>query len=175
MANEMKRIRFSSFAREGAALTPFLKGESIIPRQNTIVKRLMDEARLLILEENLSNDTFQDGRPTGRDTDQYKLTEEQIKKQEAVDDAYELNISEILADNIAAYLIDPKKYKSIAPTTAKFLQDTLNNKPSSKFVKFYANPIATVLAVIMSALALDDREDEMPEGALQLGQGALSA
>ncbi len=175
MANEMKRIRFSSFAREGAALTPFLKGESIIPRQNTIVKRLMDEARLLILEENLSNDTFLDGRPTGRDTDQYKLTEEQIKKQEAVDDAYELNISEILADNIAAYLIDPKKYKSIAPTTAKFLQDTLNNKPSSKFVKFYANPIATVLAVIMSALALDDREDEMPEGALQLGQGALSA
>jgi hypothetical protein len=99
-----------------------------------------------------------------------------MQQENAEFDGYELNISEILADNIAAYLIDPKKYKSLAPTTAKFLQDTLNSKPSSKFVKFYANPLATVLAVIMSALALDDREEEqLPEGALQLGQGALSA
>ena len=175
MANEMKRIRFSSLARKGAALTPFLRGDSIIPRQASLDKRFMDEAKLTILEENLSDDTFQDGRPTGRDTDQYKFTEKQMQEEQAEIDGYELNISEILADNIAAYLIDPKKYKSIAPTAAKFLQDTLNNKPSSKFVKFYANPLATVLAVIMSALALDDQEDEMPEGALQLGQGVLSA
>ena len=175
IANEMKRIRFASFAREGAALTPFLKGDSIIPRQATLARRLMNEARLTALEESLSSGTFQDGRPTGRDTDQYKFTEQAMEQDKADIDAYELNISELLADNIAAYLIDPKKYKSIAPTTAKFLQDTLNSKPSSKFVKFYANPLATVLAVIMSALALDDQEEEMPEGALQLGQGALSA
>lgn len=146
IANEMKRIRFSSFAREGAALTPFLRGELLIPRQDTILKRLRDAE-----------------------------IQKEANEAQAREDAYELNISEILADNIAAYLIDPKKYKSIAPTTAKFLQDTLNSKPSSKFVKFYANPLSTVLAVIMSALALDDQEEEMPEGALQLGQGALSA
>ena len=164
MANEMKRVRFASFAREGANITPFLGGESVIPRESTLITRVRDDADLDIFRDEYGSDSLI-----------YQAAENEVINQNAKEDAYELNISEILADNIAAYLIDPKKYKSIAPTTAKFLQDTLNNKPSSKFVKFYANPIATVLAVIMSALALDDREDEMPEGALQLGQGALSA
>jgi hypothetical protein len=164
IANEMKSIRFASFAREGTNLTPFLKDDSIIPRQASLTKRFMDQARLDIIEDNV-----------GRDSPDYIAAEQSMQEEKAEIDGYELNISEILADNIAAYLIDPKKYKSIAPTAAKFLQDTLNSKPSSKFVKFYANPLAAVLAVIMSALALDDQEEEMPEGALQLGQGALSA
>ena len=112
----------------------------------------------------------------GKDTDIYKEATKRQMQNKFNRDSYELNISEILADSIAAYLIDPKKFKEKAPLTAEFLKNSLNNKPSSKFVKFYTNPIATILAVLMTALALDDREEEqLPEGALQLGQGALSA
>ncbi|MDC0134486.1 hypothetical protein OAI36_00365 [Alphaproteobacteria bacterium] len=92
--------------------------------------------------------------------------------------AYTESIPELLADAVGAYLMSPQQFKSIAPNTAKFIRDNLNNKPSSKFVKFYAHPLGTILAVIMAAFAMDDREEEQPQmqpGALDLGQGALSA
>ena len=93
--------------------------------------------------------------------------------------AYTESIPELLADAVGAYLMSPQQFKSVAPNTAKFIRDNLNNKPSSKFVKFYASPLGTILAVIMTAFAVgDDKEEEQPQmqpGALQLGQGALSA
>ena len=90
--------------------------------------------------------------------------------------AYTESIPELIADAVGAYLMSPQQFKSIAPNTAKFIRDNLNNKPSSKFVKFYASPLGTILAIIMSAFAVsDDEEEQLPEGALQLGQGALSA
>ena len=94
--------------------------------------------------------------------------------------AYTESIPELLADAVGAYLMSPMQFKSVAPNTAKFIQDNLNNKPSSKFVKFYAHPLGTILAVIMAAFAMDDDKEEeqlppMQPGALQLGQGALSA
>lgn len=90
--------------------------------------------------------------------------------------SYIFAIEELIADAVGGYLMSPQQFKSIAPNTAKFIRDNLNNKPSSKFVKFYSSPLGTILALIMSAFAMDDREEEqLPEGALQLGQGALSA
>jgi hypothetical protein len=93
--------------------------------------------------------------------------------------AYTESIPELIADAVGAYLMSPQQFKSVAPNTAKFIRDNLNNKPSSKFVKFYASPLGTILAIIMSAFAMDDREEEqqpqMSAGALDLGQGALSA
>lgn len=93
--------------------------------------------------------------------------------------AYTESIPELIADAVGAYLMSPQQFKSIAPNTAKFIRDNLNNKPSSKFVKFYSSPLGTILAIIMSAFAMDDREEEqqpqMSAGALELGQGALSA
>ena len=93
--------------------------------------------------------------------------------------SYIYSIEELIADAVGGYLMSPQQFKSIAPNTAKFIRDNLNNKPSSKFVKFYASPLGTILAIIMSAFAMDDREEEqqpqMSAGALELGQGALSA
>ena len=90
--------------------------------------------------------------------------------------SYIFSVEELIADAVGGYLMSPQQFKSIAPNTAKFIRDNLNNKPSSKFVKFYASPLGSVLAIIMSAFAVsDDDEEQLPEGALQLGQGALSA
>jgi hypothetical protein len=168
IANEIVNVRFTPFGKEGAKLSPVLKGTSIIPRDSTMIQEIREDVELTLLDDQY-----------GKDTDIYKEATKRQMQNKFNRDNYELNISEILADSIAAYLIDPKKFKEKAPLTAEFLKNSLNNKPSSKFVKFYTNPIATILAVLMTALALDDREEEqqpqMSAGALELGQGALSA
>ena len=106
---------------------------------------------------------------------QMRFAENTYKNWERKTQNYIFSIQELIADAVGGYLLSPQQFKSIAPNTAKFIRDNLNNKPSSKFVKFYSSPLGTILAIIMAAFAADDREDEMPEGALQLGQGALSA
>ena len=168
MAKEIVNIRFTPFGKEGAKLSSVLKGDSIIPRDGTMMQEIREDVELTLLDDQY-----------GKDTDIYKEATKRQMQNKFYRDSYELNISEILADSIAAYLVDPKKFKEKAPLTAEFLKNSLNSKPSSKFVKFYANPIATILAVLMTALALDDdREEEQPQmqpGALDLGQGALSA
>ena len=168
IANEMVNIRFSRFAFEGAKITPTLKGGSIVPRDSSMMQDIRDIVQLKMIEDDF-----------GKNSPEYNSAISKRVSNMRIRDNYQLNISEILADSIAAYLIDPKKFKEKAPLTAEFLKNSLNDKPSSKFVKFYTNPIATILAVLMTALALDDREEEqqtqMSEGALQLGQGALSA
>ena len=168
MAKEIVNIRFTPFGKEGAKLSSVLKGDSIIPRDGTMMQEIREDVELTLLDDQY-----------GKDTDIYKEATKRQMQNKFYRDSYELNISEILADSIAAYLVDPKKFKEKAPLTAEFLKNSLNSKPSSKFVKFYANPIATILAVLMTALALDDdKEEEQPQmqpGALDLGQGALSA
>ena len=107
---------------------------------------------------------------------QIKFAEDAMTKYINKEQSYIFSVEELIADAVGGYLMSPQQFKSIAPNTAKFIRDNLNNKPSSKFVKFYASPLGSVLAIIMSAFAMDDREEEqLPEGALQLGQGALSA
>jgi hypothetical protein len=168
IANEMVNIRFSRFAFEGAKITPTLKGGSIVPRDSSMMQDIRDRVQLKMIEDDF-----------GKNSPEYNSAISKRVSNMRIRDNYQLNISEILADSIAAYLVDPKKFKEEAPLTAEFLKNSLNDKPSSKFVKFYTNPIATILAVLMTALALDDREEEqqpqMSAGALQLGQGALSA
>ena len=168
IAKEIVNIRFTPFGKEGAKLSPVLKGDSIIPRDGTMMQEIREDVELTLLDDQY-----------GKDTDIYKEATKRQVENKFYRDNYELNISEVLADSIAVYLLDPKKFKEKAPLTAEFLKNSLNSKPSSKFVKFYANPIATILAVLMTALALDDdKEEEQPQmqpGALDLGQGALSA
>jgi hypothetical protein len=106
---------------------------------------------------------------------QMQIAEDKMDKWVKKNQSYIFALEELIADAVGGYLMSPQQFKSIAPNTAKFIRDNLNNKPSSKFVKFYASPLGTILAVIMSAFAMDDQEEEMPEGALQLGQGVLSA
>ena len=169
MAKEIVNIRFTPFGKEGAKLSSVLKGDSIIPRDGTMMQEIREDVELTLLDDQY-----------GKDSDIYKEATKRQMQNKFYRDSYELNISEILADSIAVYLLDPKKFKEKAPLTAEFLKNSLNDKPSSKFVKFYASPIATILAVLMTALALDDDKEEeqlppMQPGALQLGQGALSA
>ena len=107
---------------------------------------------------------------------QIKFAEDAMTKYINREQSYIFSVEELIADAVGGYLMSPQQFKSIAPNTAKFIRDNLNNKPSSKFVKFYASPLGSVLAIIMSAFAVsDDDEEQLPEGALQLGQGALSA
>lgn len=163
IANEMVRIRHTPFAKEGAKLTPSLQGGAIVPREGSVMQRIRDDVQIKLIKDEFGEEASIKAR-------------EKLDKMYQAQDNYELNISEILADAIGSYLVDPKKFKRVAPNTAKFLQNSLNNKPSSKFVKFYSSPLGTLLAVLLASLAIDDREEEeMPEGALQLGQGALSA
>jgi hypothetical protein len=65
--------------------------------------------------------------------------------------------------------------KKVAPETAKFIREHFN---SSKIpVSFHANPIVTVLAIIMAGVAQmeDDEEEKKNPGALTPQPGALTA
>ena len=164
------------------------------PKYKEIAKEitnLQSEGKLISVRENALGNTT--GTKTPRDWIKSQLFEYDqkiaempngIRKQVALDRRqawlrkalmYTQKLEEILADAIGAYLMSPQQFKENAPKTAKFIRDNMNNKPSSKFVKFYSSGLGAVLAAVMAALALDDSEEEMPEGALQLGQGALSA
>ena len=89
---------------------------------------------------------------------------------------YTQSPQEMAADMIGMYLLDPKGFKSKAPTAANFVATLLNRSksPSSKFVQFYGAPFAAVLAAIMANMLVGLEEDEEEKGALALGQGALS-
>lgn len=85
--------------------------------------------------------------------------------------------SELLADAISAYFIDPAGFKRQAPNAAAFVQKMLNSasSPTSSIVQFYSAPLAAVVATIMAMLAVGDREEEEEQAALSMGRGALSA
>ena len=155
LAQEMVNIQISGFNTN--------TGKRIIPRFETVVKDSVYQAVMSGKTDGI--DKSSDPALLKSYNDWYTKTK-----------MYEHSLTELIADAITACMIDPQTTKVKFPKTYQFVKDHMNNKPSSDFVKFYASPLGTILAVIMSALALDDREEEqLPEGALQLGQGALSA
>lgn len=88
---------------------------------------------------------------------------------------YKRNNAEFSVDPIILYVMNPTLMKKVAPETAKMIRDHFN---SSKIpVSFHANPIVTVLAIIMAGVAQmeDDEEEKKNPGALTPEPGALTA
>jgi hypothetical protein len=88
---------------------------------------------------------------------------------------YKRNNAEFSVDPIILYVMNPTLMKKVAPQTAKLIQGHFN---SSKIpVSFHANPIVTVLAIIMAGVAQmeDDEEEKKNPGALTPQPGALTA
>jgi hypothetical protein len=88
---------------------------------------------------------------------------------------YKRNNAEFSVDPVILYVMNPTLMKKVAPETAKFIREHFN---SSKIpVSFHANPIVTVLAIIMAGVAQmeDDEEEKKNPGALTPEPGALTA
>ena len=88
---------------------------------------------------------------------------------------YKRNNAEFSVDPVILYVMNPTLMKKVAPETAKMIRDHFN---SSKIpVSFHANPIVTVLAIIMAGVAQmeDDEEEKKNPGALTPQPGALTA
>jgi hypothetical protein len=88
---------------------------------------------------------------------------------------YKRNNAEFSVDPVILYVMNPTLMKKVAPETAKFIREHFN---SSKIpVSFHANPIVTVLAIIMAGVAQmeDDEEEKNNPGALTPQPGALTA
>ena len=88
---------------------------------------------------------------------------------------YKRNNAEFSVDPVILYVMNPTLMKKVAPETAKLIQGHFN---SSKIpVSFHANPIVTVLAIIMAGVAQmeDDEEEKKNPGALTPQPGALTA
>jgi hypothetical protein len=97
----------------------------------------------------------------------YKASPDYIK--------YKRNNAEFSVDPVILYVMNPTLMKKVAPETAKFIREHFN---SSKIpVSFHANPIVTVLAIIMAGVAAmeDDEEEKNNPGALTPQPGALTA
>jgi len=88
---------------------------------------------------------------------------------------YKRNNAEFSVDPVILYVMNPTLMKKVAPETAKMIRDHFN---SSKIpVSFHANPVVTVLAIIMAGVAQmeDDEEEKKNPGALTPQPGALTA
>ena len=88
---------------------------------------------------------------------------------------YKRNNAEFSVDPVILYVMNPTLMKKVAPETAKLIQGHFN---SSKIpVSFHANPIVTVLAIIMAGVAQmeDDEEEKKNPGALTPQPGVLTA
>ena len=114
--------------------------------------------------EKLPEENFKRGR---------QALEDFVKNQEF---SYFHTVSELLGDAVGNYLYNPKNFKATYPETAKLIQKFLNNAESSKVVKFYSMPAASILAYIMASMAFQpgDEEEEQDPGMLT-SMGALSA
>lgn len=91
---------------------------------------------------------------------------------------YKKNAAEFAVDPLWVYLVNPKLMKSELPNTAKLIQEFFN-KPESDFpVTFQANPMMTILAIVLAGVAAKEREEEEkqqpPIQPLPEGQGILS-
>ena len=90
---------------------------------------------------------------------------------------YKKQTAEFAVDPLWVYLVNPKLMKREFPNTAKLIQEFFN-KPESDFpMTFHANPIMTILAIVLAGVAAKEREEEekqQPPQGLPPGQGILS-
>ena len=96
-----------------------------------------------------------------------------VRQLELAEDDYFQTPQEIAADLIGFYLYDPAEAKKRMPKATKLVRDVLNKGDSP--VKFYAMPLATLVAIILANMMVVDGEEDDERAALTLGQGALTA
>ena len=112
-------------------------------------------------------------------------------------EGYTERTAEFGVDAIIFALAEPKIAKEKYPNVYKFIQDVFNGKDTGGVlpeykerygdiemrkdfpVKFFANPFATILAAVPSAMAMGKDEEEpprppIPAGALTPQRGALT-
>jgi hypothetical protein len=90
---------------------------------------------------------------------------------------YKKNAAEFAVDPLWVYLLNPKLMKSELPETSKLIQQFFNQPKSDFPVTFHANPMATILAIVLAGLAIkkgEEEEEQRPIQPLQQGQGILS-
>jgi hypothetical protein len=80
---------------------------------------------------------------------------------------------EFAVDPVMYYLINPKAMKKAMPSTFKFIQKHFNE--SNIPVKFFASPLATILAILMAGMLGGEEEEEEKPGILSPGPGLLTA
>lgn len=89
---------------------------------------------------------------------------------------YTKNDAEFAVDPLIFYMVDPKGFKKAAPVTAEFIRNHFKGTPNLP-IKFHANPLTVVMAIVMAGLAKMDggEEEEMGAGALTPQPAILSA
>ena len=87
---------------------------------------------------------------------------------------YLKDTAEFAVDSVVLYLTDPQLMKLIAPVTAAYMKKIF--KKSGMPVKFYASPLASVMAILLAGIAkgIGGEEEEQVPGALSMQPGLLS-
>ncbi len=81
------------------------------------------------------------------------------------------SLDELTTDPIWVYLADPDYAKKVMPKTTKIIRDYFNKLGGP--VTFFSHPFATILAMVLASIAMDDDEEEK-KLQTQVGDGALS-
>ena len=90
---------------------------------------------------------------------------------------YVTDAAEVAVDPIWVYLANPKLMKEVAPETSRLIQQYFQTQKKAFPVSFHANPMATILAIVVAGMAAKEREEEekqQPPQGLPPGQGILS-
>jgi hypothetical protein len=92
--------------------------------------------------------------------------------------SYITDSAEVAVDPVWVYLANPKLMKEVAPETSKLIQQYFQTQNKAFPVSFHANPMATILAIVMAGMVAKEREEEEkqqpPIQPLPEGQGILS-
>jgi hypothetical protein len=86
--------------------------------------------------------------------------------------------AEFAVDPIWVYMANPTLFKAIAPETAKDIQQFFKNYNKDFPISFHANPMVTILAIVLAGMAVtgkDEEEEQRPvQQSLPPGQGILT-
>ena len=83
---------------------------------------------------------------------------------------YVKDAAEFATDPIWVYMANPSLMKEVAPNTAKEIQQFFKGMQKDFPVSFHANPVATILAIVMAgAVAAGGEEEQQPAQASQGG------
>ena len=92
--------------------------------------------------------------------------------------SYITDAAEVAVDPVWVYLANPKLMKEVAPETSRLIQQYFQTQSKAFPVSFHANPMATILAIVMAGMVAKEREEEEkqqpPIQPLAEGQGILS-
>lgn len=87
---------------------------------------------------------------------------------------YTKDAAEFATDPIWIYMANPSLMKEVAPETAKEIQKFFKGMQKDFPVSFHANPVVTILAIVMAAAALRDEEEEQAVQQMPQGSGTVN-